>query len=168
MQRQNPTNTQGIITPMNRIPLHGLRTDGSKSLTVRPLQRTLCGRTRLHSMQESPGSNRETIETHLSLLRFLTWYEITYATYRRKASKEANMQQHNINKTQRIIAAMTWINLSINSLSVHGDSSQVLCLLFLLLLLLNANTDYRLFNNTKRRVPIFCFPSQKLNCLIYT
>jgi hypothetical protein len=50
--------------------LHGsnnptqLWADENESLTVEPPQRTLCGGIRLHSMQESPGSNRETIETH--------------------------------------------------------------------------------------------------------
>jgi hypothetical protein len=37
-------------------------------LTVQPPQRTLCGGIRLHSMQESPGSNREKIETHSLIL----------------------------------------------------------------------------------------------------
>ena len=54
------------------------------------------------------------------------------------------MQQHNINNTQRIITAME-LNQSfpINSISVHGDSSPVLCFaLFLLsMLMLNNNND---------------------------
>jgi hypothetical protein len=36
----------------------------NESLTAEPPQRTLCGGIQLHSMQESPGSNKETIETH--------------------------------------------------------------------------------------------------------
>jgi hypothetical protein len=40
----------------------------NESLTVEPPQRTLCGGIQLHSMQESPGSNRETIETHSLIL----------------------------------------------------------------------------------------------------
>jgi hypothetical protein len=56
----------------------------NECLTIEPPQRTLCGGIRLHSMQESPGSNRETIGTHsLHSLRFRTWYAITYAAYRR-------------------------------------------------------------------------------------
>jgi hypothetical protein len=42
----------------------------NKSLTAWPPRRTLCGGSSLHSMQESPGLSRETIETHSR--RFLT------------------------------------------------------------------------------------------------
>ena len=53
--------------------LHGsnntnqIRVEENERLTVEPPQRTLCGGIQLHSMQESPGSNRETIETYSRL-----------------------------------------------------------------------------------------------------
>jgi hypothetical protein len=78
------------------------------------------------------------------------------------------MQQHNINNTQRIITAME-LNQSfpINSISVHGDSSQVLCLLFLLL---NANAasnaNLNEYNNTKEGAYIpFSLSKEKLSNL---
>jgi hypothetical protein len=76
------------------------------------------------------------------------------------------MQQHNINNTQRIITAME-LNQSfpINSISVHGDSSPVLC--FALSLLLNANAaSNNEYNNTKEGAYIpFSLSKEKLSNL---
>ena len=47
----------------------------NKKSTAQPPRHTLCGGIQLHSMQESPGSSRETIKTHG--FRFLTSYAIT-------------------------------------------------------------------------------------------
>ena len=64
------------------------------------------------------------------------------------------MQQHNINNTERIITAM--------ELNANGDSSPVLCLLFLLL---NANAE-NAYNNTKEGAYIlFSLSKEKLSNL---
>jgi hypothetical protein len=60
--------------------------DENKSLTVEPPQRTLCGGIQLHSMQDSFGSDRETIEAHSRLSHgFRIYHAITYTTYKTKA-----------------------------------------------------------------------------------
>jgi hypothetical protein len=79
------------------------------------------------------------------------------------------MQQHNINNTQRIITAME-LNQSfpINSISVHGDSSPVLCFALSLLLNANANNLNNLneYNNTKEGAYIpFSLSKEKLSNL---
>jgi hypothetical protein len=61
------------FTCMARITQINSGLNENECLTVEPPQRTLCGGIRLHSMQESPGSNRETVGTHsLHSLRFRT------------------------------------------------------------------------------------------------
>ena len=63
------------LTCTARIPQTQLWAKENKSSTTWPPRRTLCRGIQLHSMQESHGISRETIETHS--LRFLTWYAIT-------------------------------------------------------------------------------------------
>ena len=63
----------------------------NESLTVEPPQRTLCGGIRLHSMQESPGSNRETIETYSRLS--LTDFEFARKSYTQHIKQQHNTKQ---------------------------------------------------------------------------
>ena len=78
------------------------------------------------------------------------------------------MQQHNINNTQRIITAMELNQIfPINSISIHGNSSQILCLLsscFWMLMLLQISSNPS--NNTKEGAYIpFSLSKAKLSNL---
>jgi hypothetical protein len=55
-----------LLTCMARITQINSELNDNESLTVEPPRRTLCGGIQLHSMKESPGSTRGTIETHFS------------------------------------------------------------------------------------------------------
>jgi hypothetical protein len=71
------------------------------------------------------------------------------------------MHKHNISNTQRSKTSMRLNqSFSINSISVHGVSSQALC--SIPPLALNAECKKNYFSMIQERVPILRFPSQKV------
>jgi hypothetical protein len=89
-------------------------------------------------MQESPGSDRETIETYSPLShRFQINYEITYTAYSKKMhTKKTNIREHlnNIHRETTPVMKLNQRLSSINSICrwVFSTSS-LLAPLFLLL-----------------------------------
>jgi hypothetical protein len=118
--------------------LHGsnnsaqLWTDENASLTAEPPQRTLCGGILLHSMQESPGSNRETIETHTLIL---SGYEPDMQSHMQHIKDKHTRKQpcKSIISTTHRDQTHPWNLIKtfpIYSMSVHGSSPQALCSVF--------------------------------------
>ena len=108
------------------VPTYTLEEMRTKAISKWTLQsRTPCGQIQLHSLQESSGSLRETIETHsLFLLDFNSTMKSHTQHIKENVWQEANIHEH-INITHRESTQTMNLNQSLLliKMSVHGCSS---------------------------------------------